>query len=47
MLKGHGKAMGNFIEWILFFLYEMANRRICNSRIMPYESLHKPLAKEQ
>jgi hypothetical protein len=47
MLKGHEKAMGNFIEWILFFLYEMANRRIGNSRIMPYESLRKPIAKER
>jgi hypothetical protein len=45
MLKGHVRAMSNLIEWILFS-YEMANLRICNSRVKPYESLRKPLAKE-
>jgi hypothetical protein len=35
------------MEWILLPPYEMANQRICNSRVMPCESSRKPLAKER
>jgi hypothetical protein len=47
MLKGHVRAMTEFIEWNFIFPVKWPTEGSATLELMPYESLHKPLAKER